>query len=105
MKRYLLIPAMIPVMLILWKLVLSADRLHAWKYSENAAPPTQSDHSFAGLVFMIALLTPLLIGLVAAIVAHHKKYQPCWPVLETVIVASTFLMFMTGAVFSNLFII
>ncbi len=103
MKRYLLIPAMIPVMLILWKLVLSADRLHAWKYSENFAHPTQSDHAFAALAFYTALLTPLLIGLTAAIVAHHKKCQPCWPILETVAVVSVYLMFIIGALFQNRF--
>ena len=103
MKRYLLIPSMIPVMLILWKFVLSADRLHAWKYSENIAPPTQSDLSYAALAFFTALLTPLLIGLVVAFIAHPKKYRPCWPILETVIVASIYLMFITGAVLSSLF--
>ena len=103
MKRYLLIPAMAPVMLILWKLVLSADRLHAWKYSENFARPTQSDQAFAALAFYTGLLTPLLIGLAAAIIAYRKKYKPCWPILETVAVACIFLMFITGALFQNLF--
>ena len=103
MKRYLLIPAMAPVMLILFKLVLSADRLHAWKYSENIGTPTQSDHSFAALAFFTALLTPLLIGLMAAIIAHQKKSRPCWPIPETVIVASIYLMFIIGAFFTNHF--
>lgn len=102
MKRYLLIPAMAPVMLILFKLVLSADRLHAWKYSENIDPPTQTDHTFAAFAFLTALLIPLLIGLTAAIIAHHKKYRPCWPILETAIVASIYLMFMIGVIFQNL---
>ena len=104
MKRYLFIPAMIPVMLILWKLVLSADCLHAWKYSENAAPPTQSDHSFAAFAFFTALLTPLLIGLIAAIIAHYKKCRPYWPILETVVVASVYLMFIVVMGFSKLFL-
>ena len=103
MKRYLLIPTMVPVMLILWKLVLSADRLHAWKYSENVAHPTPSDHNFAALAFFTALLTPLIIGLTAVIIAHHKKYKPCWPILETIIMAFIFLMFMIGVFFQNLF--
>ncbi|MBM4104058.1 MAG: hypothetical protein FJ263_08410 [Planctomycetes bacterium] len=100
MKRYLLIPAMIPVMLILWKLVLSADRLHAWKYYENIAPPTQSDYAFAALVFFASLLTPILIGIIAAIVAHHKKCEARWPVLETVIVVSIYLII--GVISQNL---
>jgi hypothetical protein len=103
LKRYLLIPAMIPVMLVLWGLVLSADRLHGWKYSENIAPPTQSDYTFAAVVFFASLLTPLFFGLIAAIVAYYKKYRACWPLLEIGIVASIYLMFITGAVFKNLF--
>lgn len=101
LNRYILIPAMIPVMLILWKLVLSADRLHAWKYSENFDPPTQSDRSFAAFAFFAALLTPFLIGLIAAIIAHYRKYRPCWPILETGIVATIYLMFMTGTIFTD----
>ena len=101
MNRYLLIPAMIPVMLILWKLVLSADRLHAWKYSDNISPPTQSDYSFAALAFFTALLTPLLVGLIAAIIAYYKKYQSCWPLLETVIVASVYLLFSIAAIYPD----
>lgn len=87
---------MVPVMWILWKLVLSADRLHQWKYSENFPPPTQSDHNFASFAFFTALLTPLLIGLLAGIIAHYRKCQAYWPVIETVIAASVYLMFIVG---------
>ena len=81
----------------MWKLVLSADRLHKWKYSENFAPPTQSDYNFAAIVFYTALLTPLLIGLIAGIIAHYRKYQPWWPVIETVIVVSVYVIFIVAA--------
>ena len=36
------------------------------------------------------------------IIAHHKKYKPCWPILETFIMAFIFLMFMIGVFFQNL---
>jgi hypothetical protein len=92
-----------PVMLILWRMVLLADRLHAWKYNEQSDPPTQSDYTFAALVFFPSLLTPLFFGLIAAFVAYYKKYRACWSLLETGAVASIYLMFIAGAVFKNLF--
>lgn len=83
---------MAPVMWALLQLAHWADRLFAWQYSpEYFSPPTAADFTRAAIVFWGALLTPIFIGLVAAIVAFRKKYQPRWPILESLIVAFPYL--------------
>lgn len=96
MKRWLWVPAMAPVMWALWRFVLSADRLHAWHYSDNYPPPTPADYAYAALAFWTASLTPVLVGLVAGIVAFRRKYRPARPVLELTIVVIPWVTFVTA---------
>ena len=96
MKRWLWIPVMIPVMWGLLQLVISADRLYGWQYSESIPRPTAADYTRAAVTFWGALLTPLLVGLVAAVVAFRRKYTPHWSVPETVIVAFPYLAVALG---------
>jgi hypothetical protein len=95
-KRWIWILAMAPVMWGLLQMVIWADRLHAWQYSPEYAPPTATDFTRAAVVFWVALLTPITAGLVAAVVAFRRKYLPRWPVVEMVIVAFPYLAIATG---------
>lgn len=97
MKRWIWIPAMAPVMWALWRLVLSADRLHAWHYSESYPPPAPADYTYAAFAFWTALLTPAVMGLVAAVMAFRRKHPPCWPAIEIVIVAIPYLAMGIGS--------
>ena len=97
MKRWMWILVMAPVMWVLWRLVLSADRLHAWQYNPDVAPPTTSDFSRAAITFWVALLTPVIVGLTAAAIAFRRKQPSRWPVLEMTVVALPYLIFMTAA--------
>jgi hypothetical protein len=93
MKRWIWVLAMIPVMWVLWRQVLSADCLYLWNYSaHDLAPPTEADYTRAAITFWGALLTPVFVGLVAAIVAYRRKHAPSWPVLETIVVALPYLV-------------
>ncbi len=96
-KRWMWIPAMAPVMGVLWWLVLSADRLHAWQYYPDVAPPTASDYTRAAITFWGALLTPVVVGLTAAAIAFRRKQPARWPVLEMTVVAFPYLILMMGA--------
>ncbi len=88
--------AMAPVMWGLLQLVIWADRLYAWEYSPKYAPPTAVDLTRAAFVFWGALLTPILVGLAAAILAFRRKHLPRWPTLEIIIVAFPYLAMATG---------
>ncbi len=87
---------MAPVMWVLWWLVLSADRLYKWQYNPDVAPPTASDYSRAAITFWGALLTPVVVGLTAAVIAFCRKQPSRWPVLEMAVVAFPCLILMTG---------
>lgn len=87
---------MAPVMWALWRLVLSADRLHGWHYSENIPPPTDADKAFAALVFWAGALTPALIGLAAGVWAFRRELAPRWPVLEMAVAALPFAVLASG---------
>ena len=89
---------MAPVMWALWRLVLSADRLYAWHYSENYLPPTQADYAYAAIVFWGALLTPVTVGLVMAVVTFRREGTARWPIAETCIVAVPLLALSSGLV-------
>ncbi len=95
-KRWMWIPAMAPVMGVLWWLVGSADRLHAWQYNPDVAPPTASDYTRAAITFWVALLTPVVVGLTAAAIAFLRKQPSRWPVLEMAVVGFPCLILMTG---------
>lgn len=95
-KRWLWIPAMAPVMWVLWRFVVSADRLYAWHYSEGYAPPTPADYTYAAIAFWTALLTPALVGSVTAFIAFRRKYRADWPFLELTIVVIPWLTGVTG---------
>ncbi|MBN2561673.1 MAG: hypothetical protein JXQ75_12165 [Phycisphaerae bacterium] len=82
---------MAPVMWALLRLVVWADRLYAWQYSPRYAPPTPADYARAAVVFGMASLTPVLVGLAAAVAAFRRKYQPRWPILEAGVVACPYL--------------
>jgi len=97
MKRSICFLVMAPVMCGLLQLVIWADRLHAWQYSSNFAPPTTADFTRAAVVFWGALLTPIAVGLVAAVMAFRRKYPPRWPVLEIAAVAFPYLAIATGS--------
>jgi len=97
MKRWILIAVMAPVMWGLFRLVLWADRLHAWRYFQNYPPPTAADFTRAAVVFWASVLTPIVVGFVVAIVAFRRKYQPVWPILETGIIAVPYLSYIAGA--------
>jgi hypothetical protein len=97
MKRWIWILAMVPVMWGLLQLVISADRLYAYLYSDGFAPPTPADYARAAVTFWGALLTPVLVGLGAAVVAFRRKYPPRWPFLEMAIVAFPYLGFAAGS--------
>ena len=103
MKRWLWVPAMAPVMWALWRFVRSADRLHAWQYSDEYSAPTPADHTYAALAFWMAVLTPILVGLVAAMAAFRRKYRAQWPVLEMTLVAIPWLTLVTGEVTGALY--
>ena len=102
-KRWIWILAMAPVMWGLLQLVIWADRLHAWQYSPNYAPPATADFTRAAVVFWGTLLTPIFVGLVAAIVAFRRKYPPRWPVLEMTIVAIPYLLLAMGSLTGGLY--
>ena len=99
MKRWLWIPAMAPVMWAFWQFVLSADRLHAWQYSDKYPPPTQADYTYAAIVFWTALLTPLAVGLVTAVTSFRREYSPRWIVGEMSIVSIPFLVLVGDVLF------
>ena len=94
---------MAPVMWVLWRLVLSADRLYAWQYNPNVAPPTTSDYTHASITFWGALLTPVVVGLTAAAIAFRRRQASRWPILETTVVAFPWLILMSGRL-SNVFL-
>ena len=96
MKRWMWIPALAPVMWALWRLVLWADRLHKWQYNPNVPPPTTSDYTRAAITFWVALLTPVVIGLAAAVIAFCRKQPSRWPVIEMIVVAFSWLIPITG---------
>jgi hypothetical protein len=87
MKRWIWIIVMAPVMWGLWRLVVWADRLHAWQYSAQYAPPTEIDYARAAIVFWGALATPLLVGFAACVVAFRREYQERWPTVELILFA------------------
>jgi hypothetical protein len=88
---------MAPVMWGLLQTVIWADRLHAWQYSSEYAPPGAADSTRAAVVFWGALLTPMCVGLVAAVMAFRREEPPSWPVIEMVIVAFPYLAVTTGS--------
>ena len=96
-KRWLLLVTMAPVMWGLLQMVIWADRLHAWQYSAEYAPPEAADFARAAVVFWGALLTPIFVGLVAAVMAFRREAPPSWPVVEMVIVAFPYLAIATGS--------
>ena len=96
MKRWMVIVAMAPVMWGLLQMVIGADRLHAWQYSPEFAPPTEADFNRSAIAFWSALLTPICAGLVAAVVAFRRKDSPCWSVLEAAIIAFPYVVVVTG---------
>jgi hypothetical protein len=96
MKRWIWIPAMAPVMWALWRLVASADRLFAWQYSDKYAPPTTADYTRAAITFWGALLTPVVVGSVAAVVAFRRKRPAHWSIPETCIAAIPLLALVLG---------
>lgn len=87
---------MAPIMWALWWLVISADRLHAWRYSDNFALPTTADFIRAAITFWGALLFPIAVGIAVAILAFRRQYTPRWSILETGIVAIPYLTLVAG---------
>jgi hypothetical protein len=97
MKRWMWIPAMAPVMWALWRLVLSADRLHAWRYSGGELPPpAPMDYTYAAIAFWGALLTPVVVGLVAAVVAFRRSRPAHQPIAESCVVAIPLVVLLQG---------
>jgi hypothetical protein len=96
MRRWLWIPVMAPVMYALWWLVFSADRLFAWQYSDKFDPPTTADYVRAAVTFWGALLTPVGVGLTAAIVTFRRDRRAQWPIAESCIVAIPLLALLQG---------
>jgi len=92
------IPAMAPVMWGLMQFVVSADHLHDWHYSHDCAPPTPADLAYAAIGYWTATLAPLAVGLGTAIVAFFREHRAKWPVVETAIIAFTWLALVTGDV-------
>jgi len=90
-KRWTWIVGMAPAMWGLHQLVIWADRLHAWQYSDKFARPTAADFSRAAVVFWASLLIPLLAGCVAAILAFRRRVPSVWPLLEASIVAMPYV--------------
>ncbi|MFH0825385.1 MAG: hypothetical protein V2B18_21750 [Pseudomonadota bacterium] len=98
MKRWLWILAMAPVMFGLFQLVCWADCLHAWQYSPKYDPPTTVDYVRAAIVFWGALLTPVCVGLVTAVVAFRKQYPARWPFGGMCIVVLPMLVLYGGVI-------
>ncbi|MBT5608760.1 MAG: hypothetical protein HN742_31865 [Lentisphaerae bacterium] len=97
MKRWTWVVAMAPVMLVLFKLVCWADCLHAHNYDPyEIPPPTATDFTRAAIVFWGALLTPLVVGLVAAVVAFRRSRPAHRPIAESCIVAIPLLVLLQG---------
>lgn len=99
LKRWLWIPAMAPVMYGLIRLVIWADRLHAWMYSTKYAPPTETDIIRAAIVFWGALAVPFIIGLIAAVWAFRKKSPARWPWVELLFVVLPIALIYGGFLF------
>lgn len=96
LKRWLWLPVMIPLMWGWMRLVSDADRLYGWLYSEDIAPPTSADYRHAAVVFWGALLTPLVIGVVAAVVAFRQQHTARWPLTEAAITIVPLLALVAG---------
>jgi hypothetical protein len=82
----------------LFRLVCWADCLYGWQYSPECEPPTAADYARAAIVFWGSLLTPLCIGLVAAVVAFRKRHPARWPWGELGIVGLPALVLLGGVI-------
>ena len=76
---------MAPVMYGLFRLVCWADCLHSWQDSCKYDPlklATATEYTRAAIVFWGALLTPLVVGLIAAVVVFRRRHAAHWPIPE-----------------------
>ena len=94
---------MVPVMWGLFRLVIWADRLHAWQYSQKYPPPTPTAFTRAAVVYWTSLLTPVLVGCVAAIMSFRRRNLAAWPVPEIVVIALPYVSFATGSLLDVLY--